>query len=107
MLPLKYYIYTKIAHLNNPGLSLAIKLHSTDPKLLHSSPSVSHDNHRSFEWDLQNITKLEAINSSSDMVTNVHQGFASVDIGFLGMTFYHVTLSCFQYLYNAWSEHDY
>ena len=32
---------------------------------------------------------------------NVKLGFASVDIGFLGVTISHVTLSCSQYLYNA------
>ena len=32
--------------------------------------------------------------------TNVYLSFASVDIGFLGVTISHVTLSCSQYLYN-------
>ena len=31
---------------------------------------------------------------------NINLGFASVDIGFLGVTISHVTLSCRQYLYN-------
>ena len=31
---------------------------------------------------------------------NVNLGFASVDIGLLGVTISHVTLSCSQYLYN-------
>ena len=31
---------------------------------------------------------------------NVNLGYASVDIGFLGVTICHVTLSCSQYLYN-------
>ena len=33
--------------------------------------------------------------------TTVNLGFASVDIGFLGMTISHVTLSYSQYLYNV------
>ena len=32
--------------------------------------------------------------------TNVNLVFASFDIGFLGVTISHVTLSCSQYLYN-------
>ena len=32
--------------------------------------------------------------------TNVNLGFASVDIGFLGVTVSNVTLSCSDYLYN-------
>ena len=32
--------------------------------------------------------------------TNVNLSFASVDIGFLGMTISHITRSCSQYLYN-------
>ena len=35
--------------------------------------------------------------------TNVNLGFASVDIGFLRVTFSYVTLSCSQYLYNIHS----
>ena len=33
--------------------------------------------------------------------TNVDRGKAVVDIGFLGLTISHITLSCSQYLYNT------